>query len=164
MILFSNVEAYTLFDYGSTLSFVSLVFDCKLNKPPSTLDQAFIVSTPTGGHMSTCTIFYDCPLNIGEATLPVDLILLPMLDFNIILGMDWLAKYRAVLDCFNKWVRFNFEGYSDVCVVGKRRPVTTGVISAIKASKLLRNGCDGYLTFAIEEKQKPNLEDNSISG
>lgn len=82
MILFSNVEAYTLFNYGSTLSFVSHVFAHKMNKPLCTLDQAFIVSTPTRGHMSTCAIFYDCPLNIGEATLPVDLILLPMHDFQ----------------------------------------------------------------------------------
>lgn len=37
---------------------------------------------------------------------------------------------------------------SHVCMVGKRRPVATGVIiSAIKGLKLLRSICDGYPAF-----------------
>lgn len=94
--------------------------------------------------------------------MPVDLILLPMNDFDIILGMDWLTKYRAVLDCFNKLVHFNLEGFEDVCVTGKRRSVHTAVILAVKACKLLRNGCDGYLAFVTEEKQKPEQEEIPI--
>ena len=91
--------------------------------------------------------------------MPADLILLCMDNFDVILGMDWLAGYRAILDCFNKVVRFNLEGFTHVSLVGKRRPVRSMVISAIKAGELLRNGCKGFLAFITEDKQKPSLDD-----
>lgn len=33
-----------------------------------------------------------------------DLILLDMLNFDIILGMDWLTSHHAMLDCYAKTV------------------------------------------------------------
>lgn len=102
--------------------------------------------------MSTFTVFYDCTLIIRKANMPVDLILLPMNGFDIIQGMDWLAKYGVVLDCFLKRVRFNLERYNDVCVIERRRSVPTAVISIVKACKLLRSGCDWYTAFVTEEK------------
>lgn len=74
------------------------------------MTHALVVSTPTGEHICTRTIFHDCLLEIGQARMPADLVLLRMDDFDVILGMDWLSKYRAILDCFNKVVRFNLEG------------------------------------------------------
>ena len=37
--------------------------------------------------------------------LEADLILLPMTDFDIILGMDWLSKWGVTIDCRNKKVQ-----------------------------------------------------------
>lgn len=31
-----------------------------------------------------------------------DLIVMPMREFDVILGMDWLASYKAVIDCYLK--------------------------------------------------------------
>ena len=38
----------------------------------------------------------------ADQTLSVDLIVVKMTDFNVILGMDWLASYRASIDCRKK--------------------------------------------------------------
>ena len=91
--------------------------------------------------------------------MPADLVLLCMDDFDVILGMDWLARYRAILDCFNKVVRFNLEGFTHVSLVGKMRPVRSMVVSAIKAGELLKSGCKGLLAFITEDKRKPRVED-----
>jgi hypothetical protein len=40
----------------------------------------------------------------------VDLILLDMVDFDLILGMDWLSPHRAVLDCYAKTVTLAMPG------------------------------------------------------
>ena len=34
----------------------------------------------------------------------VDLIVMPMDRFDVILGMDWLCKYRAIIDCARRRV------------------------------------------------------------
>ncbi|XP_017972518.1 PREDICTED: uncharacterized protein LOC18507117 [Theobroma cacao] len=41
----------------------------------------------------------------------VNLVVLDTLDFDVILGMDWLAPYHASVDCFHKLVKFDFPGY-----------------------------------------------------
>ena len=101
-LLISNLEASTLLDSGSTHSFISHTFAAKIGNSPSTLTNALVVSTPTGEQICTRTIFYNCMIEIGQTRMPADLVLLRMDDFDAILGMDWLAMYRAVLDCFNK--------------------------------------------------------------
>eukprot|EP00268_Persea_americana_P054813 TRINITY_DN6322_c0_g1_i1.p1 TRINITY_DN6322_c0_g1~~TRINITY_DN6322_c0_g1_i1.p1 ORF type:complete len:1140 (-),score=111.45 TRINITY_DN6322_c0_g1_i1:645-4064(-) len=159
MALISNHEASTLFDYGSTHSFISHTFAAKIGNSPSTFTNALVVSTPTGEKICIRTIFYDCMLEIGQARMPADLVLLRMEDFDVILGMDWLARYQAILNCFNEVVWFNLEGFTHVSLVGKRRPVRSMVISAIKAGELLRSGCKDFLAFITEDKQKPRIED-----
>ena len=57
-------------------------------------------------------------IKIGENELLVDLMPLSIHDFDLILGMDWLAAYHASIDCFKKEVvfkmpnevEFNFQG------------------------------------------------------
>ena len=34
----------------------------------------------------------------------VDLVELEILEFDIILGMDWLSAHHAIMNCFNKVV------------------------------------------------------------
>ena len=44
-------------------------------------------------------------LVIQNKDFPPDLIVLGIHDFDIVLGMDWLSKHRATLDCYKKEVR-----------------------------------------------------------
>ena len=115
MVLISSYEPNS----GSTHSFVSNAFAAKLANSPSTRTHALVVSTPTGEHICTRTIFYDCVLEIGQTRMTTNLVLPRMDDFDVILGMDWLSKYRAVLDCFNIVFCFNLEGYTHISIVGK---------------------------------------------
>ena len=42
--------------------------------------------------------------------MPVGFIVLVMQDFDVIVGMDWLAKYQySWMDCFNKTVTFKVD-------------------------------------------------------
>ena len=40
-----------------------------------------------------------CELEISGTLLTMDLRILDMLDFDVILMMDWLIAYRVVIDC-----------------------------------------------------------------
>ena len=67
------------------------------------------VDGPTPGDM-TCheRIYRDCPITVLDRVTYDDLIELTMLDFDIILGMYWLNKCYATIDCPNRVVRFHF--------------------------------------------------------
>ena len=38
--------------------------------------------------------------------MPVDLVVVRLKNHEVILGMDWLGKYRATLDCHRERVQF----------------------------------------------------------
>ena len=101
-----------------------------------------------------------CRVQIGECIMFADLIVLPMHDFDVILGMDWLTRYRAVMDCFEKTVRLTIDGSDDTIeFVGERRPPSTRLISALKAERLVRSGCEGYIVFISEDKKSRGVEE-----
>ena len=93
-------------------------------------------------------------MQIGELVMPADLIVLAMHDFDVILGMDWLGRYRACMDCFHKTVTLRIdESSAGVIFEGSKKRLDTRLISALKAERLIRSGCEGFIAFISEDKQ-----------
>ncbi|GJT02268.1 putative reverse transcriptase domain-containing protein [Tanacetum coccineum] len=80
--LLNNYYASMLFDSGADRSFVSTTFSALLDVAPTTLDTSH-------------------PFNI-------DLMLVELGSFNVIIGMEWLAKYHALIVCDEKVVRIPY--------------------------------------------------------
>ncbi|XP_068340331.1 uncharacterized protein [Pyrus communis] len=85
-----------------------------------------------------------------------DLIPLDIVDFDVILGTDWLHFYRANIDCYGKIVTFHHPGLPVVTFVGEQSGVRHGVISALRAKKLLSKGCQGYLAHVVLVEAVPS--------
>ena len=107
-----GVEAKILFDPGSTHSFLSPMFAKMIDVPVSKLDFIVTVKMPVGKQVVCTTYYPSCTIKIGDVTFSADLILLDMHDFDIILGMDWLSRHHATIDCFNKTISFKLDGTS----------------------------------------------------
>ena len=89
---------YVLFDTGSTLSFISkhIAPYCDLNIQP--LIPPIKVETPIGSS-EVNQVARNVEITMNGRAFPSNLILLPMKDIDIILGMDWLLHYHANIDC-----------------------------------------------------------------
>ncbi|KAA3471073.1 Retrotransposable element Tf2 [Gossypium australe] len=76
-------------------------------------------------------------------------------SFDLILGMDWLVKYRANLDCAAKRMVLRTLEVNEVLVIGERRNYWSNVVSALKAERMVKKGCEAFLTFvhALEAKE-----------
>ena len=61
-----------------------------------------VVFVPNGDIMISKRIVPGSRLVIKNKDFPVGLIVLGIHDFDIVLGMDWLSKHRATLDCYKK--------------------------------------------------------------
>ena len=57
------------------------------------------MSSPLGIRARIGMICHGCELEISGTLLTVDLRIMDMLEFNVILGMDWLTAYRVIIDC-----------------------------------------------------------------
>ena len=76
--------------------------------------------------------------------MSANLVPLDIVDFDIILGIDWLDYNHAKLDCHEKVVTFHRPGMPTVTFVGERSGLKHGVITAMKARRLLSKVCQGY--------------------
>ena len=59
---------------------------------------------------------------IGDIEIKVDLLVLEMIDFNLILGMDWLVAYYVTFNCFEKTLKFQTLGQIEFTFVGDKLP------------------------------------------
>ena len=77
-----------LFDLGATHSFISI--DCveKLNLSLSSLLFDLLVSTPTGGKVSTSQACLNCLILVEGKSFVVNLVCLSWISIDIIIGMD----------------------------------------------------------------------------
>ncbi|XP_050211655.1 uncharacterized protein LOC126661824 [Mercurialis annua] len=87
--LIASQDALVLFDPGATHSFVSPSFAVKLGRQPAYLQRPLSVATPVGESIEVSEVYPSCPVSIQGRELISDLILLEVLAFDVILGMDW---------------------------------------------------------------------------
>ena len=80
-----------------------------------TLENPLHVSSPLGIKVSVDPICRDCELEISRILLNVDLRVMDMLEFDVILVMDWLTEHRVVIDCDHR--RVTAYTQDGVCVV-----------------------------------------------
>ena len=98
------IEMYALIDPRSTHSYVCIehVFD----KIPIVEQLAYDmhVTNPLGHSISVNSVYRNCPIVIQAREFLADLIPLPFQEFDLILGMDWLSRHRAIVDYGQKTV------------------------------------------------------------
>ena len=107
----STIRIHTLFasaliDVGSTHSFVLVSFVGLLGMPIASMDFDLIVATPMRDSVMANKMLRDYLVMIGYREMSIDLVLFDLQDFDVILGMDWLASYHASVYCFGKMVTF----------------------------------------------------------
>ena len=79
---------------------------------------------------------------------------LPLSDFDAILGMDGLSRYKATMDCFARKVDFGTKEGRKACFVGDSGKAATKIVSAMTAMKYLRKGCEAFLAYVISYKEQ----------
>ncbi|GJT43181.1 putative reverse transcriptase domain-containing protein [Tanacetum coccineum] len=114
--LLNNRYASILFDTGADRSFVSIVFSSQMEITPSTLDH-----------------YYDVELAGGR-----------IISFDDIIGMDWLAKYQAIIVCAEKIVHIPLGNETLIVHDNGRNPgheARLHIISYSKKQEYMLKGC-----------------------
>ena len=117
------------------------------------------VSLLVGDPLFSDRIVRDSRVLIGGQEFPADLVALDMRDFDVVLGMDWLSRHIATLDCYQKEVKLHRLGKLEVKFRGIHRELSSSMISAMAAQRMLHKGCQGYLAYVVETWKEGNLVD-----
>ncbi|GKD58846.1 putative reverse transcriptase domain-containing protein [Tanacetum coccineum] len=154
-VLLNNRYASILFDTGADRSFVSTAFSSLIDIVPTTLDHDYDVELADEKIIGVNTIIRGCTLNFLNYPFNIDLMPVELGSFDIIIGMDWLAKYHAVIVCDEKIVRIPFR--NEILVVrgdgsNNGRESRLNIISCTKTQKYLLKGCHVFLAHVTTKK------------
>ncbi|XP_070036114.1 uncharacterized protein [Nicotiana tomentosiformis] len=133
-------DASVLFDLGSTYSYVSSYFTSYLFLPRDSSSAPVYVSIPVGDSIVVDRVYRSCVVTIGSLETRVDLLHLDMVDIDVILGMDWLSPYHAILDCHAKTVTLALPGLPRLEWKGTPGHSTSRFISYVKARLMVERG------------------------
>nr|GEV67522.1 hypothetical protein [Tanacetum cinerariifolium] len=75
---------------------------------PCTLDTSYAIELADGRISETNVVLRGCTLGLLGHPFDIDLMLVKLDSFDVIVGMDWLEKYHAVIVCDEKVVRIPF--------------------------------------------------------
>ena len=101
------------------------------------------VTSPLGHSVNVNRVYKNYPIIIHDREFSTDLIL----------GMDWLSKHRAIIDCDKKTVVLRCSDRSEVIVHGVWSGLMSNVISAMQARQLLRKGRETFLALVLDSKR-----------
>ncbi|KAH0710411.1 hypothetical protein KY284_011838 [Solanum tuberosum] len=104
----ASMQSLVAKNLGASLSFVTPYVAMNFDVIPEQLSEPFSVSTPVGESILTERVYRDCPISVNNKSTMADLIELDMVDFDVILGMDWLHACYASVDCRTRVVKFQF--------------------------------------------------------
>lgn len=92
-----------MFDSGASLSYISVKAVERRNLPTHQLKKQAIIQS-SGGPIKVTHICPQVPVRLCGVIFKSNLIVLPSLTLDVILGMDWLTSFKGVIDCANRVV------------------------------------------------------------
>ncbi|WMV08369.1 hypothetical protein MTR67_001754 [Solanum verrucosum] len=101
MLKVFHVDMYDLLDLGATLLFVTPYVAMRFDISLEILSNPFHIFTPVGDSIVTKRVYRNCHIFVSHRVTHVDLV-----DFDVILGMDWLHACYASIDCRTRLVAF----------------------------------------------------------
>ncbi|GKD58916.1 putative reverse transcriptase domain-containing protein, partial [Tanacetum coccineum] len=168
--LLNDRYASILFDTGADRSFISTTFSSLIDITPTTLDHYYDVELADGKIIRINTIIRGCTLNFLDHPLNINLMPVELGSFDVIIVMDWLLKYHALIDCAEKIIRILWGNetlivHGDESNQGNRTRLN--IISCTKTHKYLLKRHNVFLahvtTKETEDKSgEKRLEDVPI--
>ena len=89
------------------------------------------VTSPLGHSVNVKRVYKKCLIVIHDRKFSVDLISLPFRAYDLILGIDWLSKYWAIVDCDKKSVVLKCPDQLTMTIQGIRVGSLSNVISTM---------------------------------
>ena len=122
----NDIPAKVLFDTGAS--------DCFISRPFASKHELFFQDFPrplsvvsSGLFMNASSMVRDVTIKMGNYKCFASPIVLGDSDIDLILGMDWLSKHKAFLDCVAKEIKLTDP--SDDVIIFAARDETTRLFS-----------------------------------
>ena len=112
-----------LFDLGALHSFVSSDFVSKHNLKAVTLDKGSYCISAAGNNISENQVVLGATLEIGDRQFLADLVVLPGVGIDVIVGMKWMSGNEVLIDTTTRVVMRRDPGTKEAFLVQLPRDI-----------------------------------------
>ncbi|XP_076918803.1 uncharacterized protein LOC143579350 [Bidens hawaiensis] len=130
-----------------------------VNSTPSALESKYTIELADGKTIQVSHILKGCTVELSSHLFPIDLMPIELGSFDLVIGMDWLSEHRAEVVCHDKIVRVPLPGGETLIVHGEKESATVGIVSLMKAQKLLRKGHTAILAIITDKGTDEAVEE-----
>ena len=102
--LVNQHPAVVLFDFRASHSFMSQTFASKHDQRVVTVDKGGYCISVAGNNISTNQIVRDVRISISNREYTSDLVVLPGLGIDVILGMKWMSDHGVLIDTLTRTI------------------------------------------------------------
>ncbi|XP_049414749.1 uncharacterized protein LOC125877522 [Solanum stenotomum] len=127
----------------------------KIDMKSELLPQPIEVPTPVGDSILASRVYRGYTVLINDRPTSTVLVELIMLDFDVIISMDWLAACYANIDFRAKIVQFYFPGDPVLEWKGNAATPKGKFISYLRARKLIAKGCIYHMVHVQDIDKEP---------
>jgi hypothetical protein len=106
--LVANYPAVILFDSGASHTFISKNFVEKHCIPCTESREGFIIHSPRG-RIFTKEVAFHIPVMLAGREFPTNMIVLKGQDIDVILGMNWLAQHKAIINIDLRTIKLSYD-------------------------------------------------------
>jgi hypothetical protein len=135
MFLVNDTSAVVMFDFGASHSFISAAYVGKHNLPLALLRCQMTVSSP-GGDMFARQLCLKVNLKIRGINFVANLIVLESKGIDVILRMDWLSKYKVLVNCTKKSIKLTTPKGKEMEFVAEPVVTAKGVANRAQVNQL----------------------------
>ncbi|GJU26272.1 putative reverse transcriptase domain-containing protein [Tanacetum coccineum] len=115
-----------------------------INIAPTPLENSYDVKLANGKIVGVDTIMQGYTLNLLNHPFNIDLMPVELGSFDIIIGMDWLRKYHAVIVCDEKLIRIPYRNETLIARGNKSNDGRESRLAIILCSKAQEYMAKGY--------------------
>ncbi|MEQ5265797.1 hypothetical protein [Escherichia coli] len=145
---------------GLPISFISSAFADRLKLEP--MVKLDLNVTTTSGVVVSCKDGYDdVAIEIAGFNCPENLIHFELEGLDVVLGMDWLDKYKAQIVCNERKVVLQGPKGRRISYRGIGKQPESRLLTMQKLKKCVRQGCEVYLCL-VQDAEVEELEMDRI--
>ncbi|GJV36565.1 putative reverse transcriptase domain-containing protein [Tanacetum coccineum] len=128
-----------------------------------TLDTSYAVELADGRISETNIVFRGCMLGLLGHPFDIDPMSVELGSFDVITGMDWLAKYHTLIAYDEKVICIPYGDEvliirGDNCYSGSK----LNIISCTRTQKYIEKGCQVYLAHVTSKKADDKPEEKQL--
>ncbi|XP_070046347.1 uncharacterized protein [Nicotiana tomentosiformis] len=160
IIFVCGKDTSVLFDPRSTYSYASSLLPHFFGVPRESLGTLVYVSTLVDDSVVVDRVYQSCIMTFCGYETSADLLLLDITIFEVILGMDLLSPYHAILDCHAKTNTLTMPELLTLEWKGSCVSASRWVISFLKARHMVEKGCLAYLAYVWDTTTETSAIDS----